>query len=89
MKISIEIERQLDDETIKKTSGSVAVTLDDMTFKQYVDFHLLIEEWPKWLKDWADLDREKQIEARAEWDDRQKADYLVEAVKIVFNFSEG
>ena len=69
------------------TTIYVATTVADMTFRQWVDFNLLCEAWPDWLKEFAELSKEKQLETRQGWDNLHQAEYYHQLAKVVECFT--
>lgn len=64
----------------------LAVEVSDMTFRQWVDYHLLVQGWPEWLQEFARLSPADQHTASGSWRSGQQAEYWLEITKIVNNF---
>lgn len=74
---------------IKNQRLEIAVEVKDMSFRQWVNFHLLKDEWPEWLRKFSSLKPKEQEEKRREWDNVTLASYWMEMAKVVHNFTTG
>lgn len=91
-KIALTINKTIEEEGRERTvsiKSSIPISIDEMTFRSWVDFHLLLEAWQDWLKEFAALPAPRQVEARQDWTPAQSAEYWIEILKIIANFAEG
>ena len=86
-KIALSIKRELDDGGSQVSEGYISTSVEDMTFRQWVDFHLLVESWPDWLKAWANLSQPEQVEDRQTWGGDKASEYWINVIKVVDCFS--
>lgn len=70
----------------KKRTLELATKLPEMTFRQWVGFHMLVDSWPAWLKEYAELSRIKQHNAAVKWSSGQLAEYWLALGQVVNNF---
>lgn len=74
---------------LEEVKLEVAQEIKEMIFKDWVGFHLLVDDWPDWLKDFSALSATNQRLASSKWKNEEKATYWLELAKIVNNFSRG
>lgn len=65
----------------------IAVQVEDMQFRQWVNYHLLVQNWPEWLREFAEERPGKQHLQSSKWGPKQIATYWLEIGKIVQCFT--
>lgn len=65
---------------------SLADTVEEMTFSQWVDLQLLIEAWPDWLKAFSEKPPEDQAQEITSWGPLKEAEYLRQMALVINNF---
>jgi hypothetical protein len=88
-KLSVNIQLATDSASTKVLALEIATAVPDMTFRQWVDYHLLVENWPDWLQEFGTLSQDEQQEASQDWTDQQKAEYYLQVLKVIDCFSSG